>query len=321
MNTKKIKRWTKGMRDTFSESLYAIMKKDKKVILVTSDTGAICHDKIKKNLPAQYINVGIAEQNMIGISAGLALSGKIVFAYAIVPFATMRCFEQIRVNLCCMKLPVTVVGVGAGFDYSTLGPTHHGTEDISLMRSLPDMTVYSPSDSIMADYLAQWCYRKKGPKYVRLDREGFPLIYSKEANIDEFSGFSLVKKGKDIVIVSTGRMVYTALAAARKLSRYKLNPAVIDLFKIKPLKDKKIMSVINEYRYVVTLEEHFLTGGVGSLLSEILARRKNVPILKSIAIPDSFCRCYGKREYLKKANDLDVDSVIKAVVQWIKENR
>ncbi|MDP2927793.1 MAG: hypothetical protein Q8N80_03210, partial [Candidatus Omnitrophota bacterium] len=147
-----MKRWTSGMRDSFFDSLYAIAKRDSKVMLVISDTGAICHDEFKRRLNNRYINVGIAEQNMVGVAAGLAMSGKIVYIYAIVPFVTARCYEQIRVDLCCMNLPVTVVGIGAGFDYSTLGPTHHGYEDIALMSLLPNMIVYSPSDSLMAGF-------------------------------------------------------------------------------------------------------------------------------------------------------------------------
>ena len=136
-----MKRWVVGMRDAFSQTLYDIAKDDRDFVMVTSDTGAICHDEFRKRCPGQYINIGIAEQNMVGVASGLALSGKTVCVYAIVPFATMRCYEQIRVDLCCMNLPVLVVGVGAGFDYSTLGPTHHGTEDIALMRVLPGMSV------------------------------------------------------------------------------------------------------------------------------------------------------------------------------------
>lgn len=313
-----MKRWVKGMRDVFFESLYNLAKKDKRLILITSDTGAICHDKFKQQLKAQYINIGIAEQNMVGVAAGLAMSGKIVYIYAIVPFATMRCYEQIRIDLCCMNLPVTIVGVGAGFDYSTLGPTHHGTEDIALMRSLPGMTIYSPADSLMADSIAWFSYNHPGPKYIRLDREGFPLVYKDGKNIDISSGFSTLKEGKDLYIIATGRMVYNALQIARKLSVQSIHAGVIDLFRIKPLNPKGIWDVIKDVKHIITLEEHFVTGGIGSVISEMLISRKNIPKFKSFGIPDQFCRKYGTRAYLQCLNKIDIDSVVESIKKWMK---
>lgn len=313
-----MKRWFKGMRDSFFAALYEIAARDRDVILITADTGAICHDLFKRNLSKQYINVGIAEQNMIGLAAGLALSGKIVYVYAIVPFSTMRCYEQIRVDLCCMDLPVTVVGVGAGFDYSTLGPTHHGTEDIALMRSLPGMTIYSPSDSLMADYLARISYRQKGPKYIRLDRTGFPLIYKKDKEIDISKGFSLLKTGKELYIIATGRMVYNALSIAEILFRQSIDTGIIDLFKIKTLEKEALWSVIKTAKYIITLEEHFITGGIGSIIAELLAAKKERPAFKSIGIPNQFCRQYGTREYLRCINKIDAISVSESIKTWIK---
>lgn len=312
-----MKRWIKGMRDVFFDSLYNLAKRDKNIILITADTGAICHDEFKQNLSNQYINIGIAEQNMVGVAAGLAMSGKIIYIYAIIPFATMRCYEQIRVDLCCMHLPVIIVGVGAGFDYSTLGPTHHGTEDIALMRSLPGMTIYSPSDSLMADFLARVTYKQSGPKYIRLDRTGYPLIYKNVKDIDVSNGFSLLKKGTDLYIIATGRMVYTALKVAKKLSTSSIHAGVVDLFKIKPIDEDKLCNVIKKARYVVTLEEHFVTGGIGSVIAEMLLTRMNAPVIKLIGMPNQFCRKYGTREYLQYLNKLDVDSVTVSIKRWI----
>jgi transketolase len=306
------------MRDSFFDSLYAIAKRDSKVMLVISDTGAICHDEFKRRLNNQYINVGIAEQNMVGVAAGLAMSGKIVYIYAIVPFVTARCYEQIRVDLCCMNLPVTVVGIGAGFDYSTLGPTHHGTEDIGLMRLLPEMTIYNPSDSLMAGLLAKISYKQPGPKYIRLDRTGFPLVYKNERDIDISNGFSMLKQGKELYIIATGRMVYNALQVARKLSTQSIHAGVIDLFRIKPLNVEKIWPIIKEVGHVVTLEEHFVTGGIGSTISGILITKKNIPVFKSIGIPNQFCRKYGTRECLQYINKIDVDSVTESIKEWIR---
>jgi transketolase len=313
--------WVKGMRDAFFGSLYKIAKKDKRVVLITADTGAICLDRFRGDLNKQYINIGIAEQNMIGVAAGLALSGKIVYVYAIVPFITARCFDQIRIDLCCMGLPVKVVGIGAGFDYSTLGPTHHGTEDIALMRTLPGMTVYSPSDSSAASLFADISYKHKGPTYIRLDREGWPLLYKDKREINVSSGFSLLKKGKDLYIISTGRMSCEALNIARGLSRYSIDAGVIDLFRIKPFEEQGIRSVIKDVGYLVTLEEHFVTGGISGVISEMLSKNNNAPRFKSFGIPDKFCRRYGSREYLQRLNGIDADSVTKAIRKWLGVKR
>ncbi len=313
-----MKYWTKGMRDAFFEALYCLAQKDKNLILITSDTGAICHDKFKKELSGQYINIGIAEQNMVGVAAGLAMSGKIIFIYAIIPFVTMRSYEQIRVDLCCMNLPVTIVGIGAGFDYSTLGPTHHGTEDIALMRSLPEMTIYSPSDSVMADLIARIAYVQPGSKYIRLDRQGIPLIYKDNNDIDISAGFCRLKQGSDLYIIATGRMVYNALQIARKLSAQSISTGVIDLFRIKPLNVSGIWPIIKDVSRVVTLEEHFVTGGIGSVISEIAATRKSGFAFKPFGIPDQFCRKYGTRDCLQRLNKIDVGSVTESIKKWIK---
>ncbi|MBU4333273.1 MAG: 1-deoxy-D-xylulose-5-phosphate synthase, partial [Candidatus Omnitrophica bacterium] len=256
--------WTAGMRDSFFQSLYEEAKKNRNIILVTSDTGAICHDEFKEKIPDQYINVGIAEQNMIGLAAGLAQTGKIVYVYAIVPFATMRCYEQIRVDLCCMNLPVSIVGIGAGLDYSTLGATHHGTEDIALMRCLPNMEIYSPADGLMADLLARQYDNQAGPRYIRLDREGLPLVYENDSEFDLSKGFSVLSKSKELYIVATGRMVYSALQVAKELSLHSIEVGVIDLFRIKPLNKEEIWETVKGARCLITLEEHFMTGGIGT---------------------------------------------------------
>jgi transketolase len=304
-----MKRWVAGMRDTFSDVLYGIAKKDKRVILVTSDTGAICHDEFRQDLPKQYINVGIAEQNMVGLAAGLALAGKIVYVYALVPFATMRCYEQIRVDLCCMNLAVNVVGVGAGYDYSTLGPTHHGTEDIALMRGLPNMTVFSPSDSFMVRAIARMSYELPGPKYIRLDRIGTPLIYRNHGQ-DFTKGMAILRKGADLCIIATGRMVYNALKVADRLSQGGIRATVIDLYRIKPTPDKLLFENMDKFNFIVTMEEHFLVGGIGSVVNEIIIRKRKKCLVKNFGIPDKFCRQYdGKREYLQGLMGLDVRSM------------
>lgn len=312
--------WAKGMRNAFFDTLFGIARKNKEVILLTADIGAICHDKFKKFLPKQYINVGIAEQNMVGLSAGLALTGKIIYIYSIIPFLAMRCFEQIRVDICCMNLSVKIVGIGAGFDYSTLGSTHHGTEDIALMRSLPNLTIYSPSDNLLASKIAQASYREQGPAYIRLDRTGFPPVYKTSKEINMQQGFSILKNGRQLYIIATGNMVYTALKVADKLSRYSIGAGVIDLFKLKPINEEKFINAIKGTANIAVLEEHYLSGGIGEKVAAIISSQmKKPPRLKLMGITDQFCREYGSRESLRRVYNLDESSIFSVILRWIKE--
>ena len=308
-------RWTIGMRDAFSQELYDEATRNSDVLLVTADTGAICHDKFREELSDRYVNVGIAEQNLVGVGAGLAMAGKKPFLYAIASFATFRCYEQIRVDLCCMDLPVTVVGVGAGFDYNTLGPTHHSTEDLAVMRALPGMTVLSPSDSLMAREMVGYCLRKPGPKYIRLDRTGLPLVYNGGGKPDLDNGLAVVREGRDMVVVATGRMVLRALELAEALDKHSIQVGVVDLFRIKPVNEDLLYETISRYTHIASLEEHFVTGGVGSVVLETLSNRgKSHPVFR-FGIPDKFCRDYGDRGYLQEVNRLDVASLTQAVLQ------
>jgi transketolase len=302
------------MRNAFFNSLYQVAKSDDRLITLSSDTGALVLDQFREGLPSRCINVGIAEANMIGVAAGLAMSGKIVYVYAIIPFVTMRCYEQIRVSVCCQDLPVKMVGVGAGVDYSTLGPTHHGLEDIAIMRLLPGMTILSPCDDISAAALAKVSYQIPGPVYVRLDRSGQPQVYT-DSQADFIQGLNLLRKGKDVCIVSTGRIVNTALQVAQQLAKASIEASVIDLYRVKPLNAEMLMSVIKQARCVATIEEHSIVGGIGSAISEILAEQGQSYRLTRFGLPDSFCRQYGSRDYLHKLNKLDSDYIATAIQQ------
>lgn len=304
------------MRDAFFSSFYEIAARDKQVILLAADNGAIVLDKFRRNIPEQFINVGVAEQNMIGVAAGLAMRGKIVYAYTIIPFAVMRCFEQIRVDMCWNNLPVKVVGVGAGITYFTLGPTHHATEDIALMRSLPRMTVLNSSDNTMASAFAQLSYKLQEPVYIRLDRVGEPLVYANHE--DNFSdGLSVLETGRDLWLIATGRMVLTAQQVAQELSNRSIDVGVIDLYRIKPLNIELLLKVIGGTRYIATLEENSVIAGIGSAVSEILAESGQAFQFKRLGLPDKFCGQYGPREYLLALNKLDVKGVTDTLLKWM----
>jgi transketolase len=251
------------IRDAFFDRLYEIAANDSDVVFLTADMGAFSLAKFKKNLGSQYINVGVAEQNLVSVAAGLALGGKKVFIYAIAPFITQRCYEQIKIDLCCMRLPVTVIGVGAGIAYNSDGPTHHATQDIAVMRALEGITIINPSDPVTSAAAASMAYEENHPVYVRIDKGKWPLLYDE---IQDFvDGLALLRDGGDVLIVSTGLMVHRAIEVAEELSRHSIDAAVLDLYRIKPVNAELLSDVISQSKQVVTLEEHSIVGGIGSI--------------------------------------------------------
>lgn len=300
------------IRDAFFDGLYDIAVDDRNVMFLTADMGAFSLAKFKKDLGSQYINVGVAEQNLVSIAAGLALGGKKVFIYAIAPFVTQRCYEQIKIDLCCMQLPVTIIGAGAGITYSSDGPTHHAVQDIAIMRALPEMTILNPADPVMAAAAAQLSYKNDGPTYVRLDKGKLPLLYDNEEDFSD--GLALLKAGRDLMIIATGIMVHQAFKVAEEVAKHSIDVGIVDLYRIKPINEELLLSIIEKSNRIVTLEEHSIIGGIGSAISEILVDKgENLP-LKRIAIADKNCVGYGNREWMHRHYGLDVDNVAKTIL-------
>ncbi len=311
-----------AMRDAFLDELYNIAKEDRRVIVITADFGAPSLDKFRRDLPSQFLSVGIAEQNMISLAAGLALAGKLPFCYAIASFITLRCLEQIKVDLCAMNLPVTLVGVGAGYAYDDSGPTHHALEDIAVMRALPDITILNASDSIMAGAFAKLAYETPGPKYIRLDRTKHQLSWEG----DDFSpGFRRLLPGDDLTIIATGYMVKQGIKIAYKLTervvQESIGTGVIDLYRIKPFNQELISTLAtNGQRRVVTLEEGF-DGGIGSLISEAINDRgENFKLLR-IYSPNKYSFQYSGREEIHQTQGLDVSSVVDRIMRWARNRQ
>ncbi len=297
------------MRDAFISSLFELAKNNKDIIFISDEFGAPALDRFREELPGNFINGGISEQNIISVAAGLSLAGRRVYVYGISVFVTLRCLEQIKIDLCAMKLPVTIVGVGTCYSYSADGPTHHATEDISVMRSLAGMSVYSPSSSHMAGLLAGESLRFGTSAYIRLDRESCDKPFGE---IDISKGFSAGGEG-DIALIATGNMVRVAVSAALILKKTGISVKIIDLFRIKPLNADGLYEEIREVKGVVTLEEHTLSGGLGGLIAEFLFDTGLLKPLKRIGISDELLYSYGKREELHRERGLDPDSVAFAV--------
>lgn len=308
------------LRDAFFDRLYEIANRDRNVILITADMGAFSLEKYKRDLPSQYINAGVAEQNMISVAAGLALGGKKVFAYAIIPFVTLRCFEQIKVDLCCMNLPVTLVGVGIGVTYGSDGPTHHAIHDIGVMRNLPEITILNPSDAVVTSSCADMAYNSKGPVYVRVDKGIEPILYS-DGGHDFSSGLKKVKEGSELLIVSSGIMVHKAIEVAHALDRKGVSSGVLDLFRVKPLNCGLLLDYLKEIKCVVTIEDNTITCGIGSEICEFLLDNSRFIPIKRIAFADIHCFDKGDRDLIHKSHGLDSKSVIEKIMSWLKDKK
>jgi transketolase len=305
-------------RDAFWNKIYELAKKDKDIVIITADMGAPSLDKFRKNLSSQFVNVGIAEQNAITLAAGLTLAGKKVFTYAIAPFITLRCLEQIRVENAIMKIPITIVGVGVGFGYEDSGPTHHLIEDVAIMRTMPNIRIDNITDNVMAEYFARQCCKKKTiTDYIRLDRLTHPDIYDRFTDFSE--GLIVAREGGDYYIISAGSMIPTALETAAELSRGKIKIGVIDIFSL-PVNGKKLSAILKKTKKIVCLEEHFLPGGLGSAVAEVLCDN-GLPIpLKRIGIPldKGYCYKYGGREVIREYYGIDKRTAIAKIKNFIQ---
>jgi len=300
------------LRDAFWDEVYQIAARNRDVLIVSADMGAPALDKFRRDLAAQYIDVGIAEQQAITVAAGLAMEGKKVFAYAIAPFITLRCYEQIRIELAAMNLPVTVVGVGAGMSYDDSGPTHHTVEDISIMRILPNMQVHSPSDNTMVKAFAQASCRLDHPNYIRLDRKVMNDIY--EPDTDFSAGLAVLKESSSVYLVATSNMVHTACKAAERLRKDSVEAGVIDVYRF-PIDPETFIAAIEGARQLITLEEHTLPGGLGSAVGEVLMDNDIRIGVKRIGLDLSrgYCYRYGGRENLQSIYGVDLESVTDTV--------
>lgn len=302
------------IRDAFFDQIYDIASEDRDVIFITADADAFSLRRYKRDLPSQFINAGVAEQNMVAVSAGLALSGKKVFIYSIASFVTQRCYEQIKIDLCCMRLPVTIVGSGPGITYSSDGPTHHAVQDVAVMRSLPEMIILSPSDPATAAAAAIIAYESRAPVYVRIDKGKLPLLYDNNENFS--NGLALLKEGRDLVIITTGVMVHQAFKVANELAKQSIDVGIIDVYRLKPINERLLLSFIEPTNRVITLEEHSIIGGIGSAVSEILVDNGKVLPVKRIAIAEENCVGYGDREWMHSFYGLDVGGITEQILNW-----
>ena len=304
------------MRDTFVRTLLEIAKKDKNVYIITGDLGFGVLKPFWTELPDQIINAGIAEQNMTSIAAGLAMQGKTVYTYSIGNFPTLRCIEQIRNDCAYHNANVKVVCVGGGFVYGSLGMSHHATEDIAMMRSLPDVTVLAPGDLVEAECATKAIYETHGTCYLRLGRGGEKRIHDK---LEDFKiGKAIeIQKGEKVAIFSTGAIFDEVKEACEELKAQGIIPTVYTFPTVKPIDKEVILECAKTHKAIVTVEEHNLSGGFGSAVAEVLAETDGVKAkLVRVALDDRYSCIVGSQKYLRKQYSIDAT----AIIEKVKEN-
>lgn len=312
---RKIRTWSMlGQRGAaFTMALPDIAAGQENVMVLTADLSLLSGlERFKEAYPERFLNVGIAEQNMIGIAAGLAKEGNCVFTTTYATFITMRSFEQIRNNLGVMGFNVKVIGSSAGVAMGTSGNCHHSIEDIALMRVIPNLQVIAPADALEAIKVMQAISKTNQPAYVRLTGNlNCPIVY-KEDYVFQIGKGIVLNKGKDIAILACGTLVAEALKASERLKESGLNPTVVNMHTIKPLDFELVTELASEHSIIYTLEEHSVIGGLGGAVAECLAELGTATRLIRLGFPDQYSKL-GSYEYILKQNGLDVDGICKVI--------
>jgi transketolase len=303
------------MRNAFAAELFGLAEKDEEIVLLTADIGNRLFDAFKKDFPGRFYNCGVAEANMISVAAGLALSGMKPVTYTITPFITVRCLEQIKIDVCYHNLPVVIVGTGSGLSYGELGPTHHSCDDITLLRVMPNMAIVCPGDPIEARQALSAALSHHGPVYIRLGKKGEHNIH---VNPPQFKlGKAIViRPGTEVCLLSTGNMLASAVEVADKLSDKRISTQVVSFHTIKPLDEEMLLGAFSHFKLVITLEEQSLVGGFGSAVAEWLVDRKwPVTNLLRLGSPDVFLDEAGGQRYLRQQIGLDSEAIVNRIMQ------
>jgi transketolase len=289
------------MRNRFAKKITQLASKDDRIVLLSGDIGNRLFDQFKLLCPSSFFNCGVAEQNMTGMAAGLAKQGFLPFTYTIAPFCTTRCLEQIKIDVAYHNLPVTVVSVGSGLSYAGLGPTHHALEDISCLRSIPNMRVLNPADSDELDACLELVVSDPKPTYIRMGKKGEPLIHNRMINKIEISNPIPLSRGNDVCLIGSGTILAEVTKAADLLSKRGVSASVFSLPMIKPLCKDVLTQQLHDYKVVVIFEEHALAGGVGSALAELYvdSHVKGTQLLR-FGVCDNFYTESGSQKYARE---------------------
>ena len=297
------------MRNAFLDTLFELAQQDERVVFITGDLGYRVVEKFMEQRPRQFLNAGVAEQNMTGLAAGMALSGKIVFTYSIGNFPTMRCLEQIRNDVCYHEANVKIVTVGGGFAYGPMGGTHHAIEDLAVMRAIPGLMVVAPGDPVETRAATRAITAHPGPCYLRLGKAGEPTVHPGPIEFQLGKAIRF-REGRDLTLISTGGMLQTAAKAAERLATQGIQTRVLSMHTLKPLDESAVLAAARETGCIATLEEHSVNGSLGSAVAELLAETWDVKVpFKRIGMPPIFSPHIGSQEYMLQKHGLNDEAV------------
>jgi len=294
------------MRSAFIEELTRLARLNRNIVLVVGDLGFGVVGKFAEELPAQFVNAGVAEQNMTGLAAGMAMSGRTVLTYSIANFPVIRCLEQIRNDVCYHDANVKIVAVGGGMAYGSLGMTHHATEDLAIMRAMPNMVVLAPNDPVEAKLATRAAVEHRGPVYLRLGKQGEKRVHATDPEFQIGKSIRM-RDGGDATLIVTGGLLQNTMEAAELLASRGIQAAVISAPSLKPFDAQSL----NDSTALFTIEEHSVIGGLGGVVAETLLEREQRPrIFKRIGLPgEQFSSKVGDQDYLRREFGLDPDGI------------
>ena len=305
------------MQRAYITSLYNLIKKDKNVISCLSDSGTDYDEMIAREFPDQCINFGISENNKVAAASGLASCGKIPFVYTTNAFIAYRSYEFVRDDICLQNKNVKLIGMGCGISWSTLGPTHHTTEDISALKAIPNLVILSPASPKEVEKCMEYAYNHKGPVYIRIGMGNEKEIYEEDFEF-EVGKNNVIKEGKDITIFSTGSIISEVLEAREKLVENNINAKVANISTIKPIDETSIIEEIKKQKNIYSVEEHNIIGGLGDSIAAVVATNNLNCKLTKIGLKDCFAKGYGTYSQIKEMNGLDANSIYNEIMKNIK---
>jgi|TARA_B110000438_G_scaffold303258_1_gene363956 transketolase len=300
------------MREALMEELERLAKNDPKIILLTGDHGYALFDSFRKSFPKQYLNVGIAEQNMVGVAAGLCRAGFKPFVYGLSAFIPVRVLEQIKIDVCHDNLPVVFLGDGAGFVYSHLGTSHQSTEDIAITRAIPNISIFSPADQVEMRNSVNLSYKSNSPVYLRIGKSDGESVHKQDVTFAKGDLINIRESSGSIHFIATGSMVKSGLTVADEFKGAGFSSAP----SLKPININQVVDICKKNKVIVTLEEHSIYGGLGSLVAEISSQNSPSRIL-IIGVNDRFSEFCGSHDYLLKEHGLNKESIQRKVLEFV----
>ena len=299
------------MRTAFASELEKIME-DENTFLLTGDLGFSVFERIRERFPKQYLNMGVAEQNMLGVASGMALSGKDVFVYSIIPFIVYRPFEQLRNDICYQNAPVRLVGVGAGFSYADAGFTHHAIEDYGILNSLPNLTILSPADPLEVSEEMKQLHNIKTPSYMRLSRNGEPVLHDRHKNLKIGKALEIAS-GEDILLITTGSILGKVINVSNLLENDGYSVEILNYHTIKPFDTETLIKCSKDKKLLVTIEEHLTSTGLYSIVIQSLVTHDMSIKTLQFGINEPYVSKSGSRDYMLSQYGLDEDSIYRKI--------